>query len=32
MVQLDTLKPMLLDERPLNLSEPGWIYELKYDG
>ncbi|NDZ11458.1 hypothetical protein C7T35_23955 [Variovorax sp. WS11] len=23
---------MLLDERPLNLEEPGWIYELKYDG
>lgn len=23
---------MLLDERPLNLDEPGWIYELKYDG
>ncbi|RZL88519.1 MAG: hypothetical protein EOP82_22775 [Variovorax sp.] len=25
-------KPMLLDERPLDLHEPGWIYEIKYDG
>src|SRR5690349_4280843 len=23
---------MLLEERPLNLDEPGWNYELKYDG
>ena len=32
MVDFATLSPMLLDERPLNLDEPGWIYELKYDG
>lgn len=32
MADLDTLAAMLLDERPLNLEEPGWIYELKYDG
>ena len=31
MVDLDSLAPMLLDERPLNLEEPGWIQELKYD-
>ncbi|MDP9991945.1 bifunctional non-homologous end joining protein LigD [Variovorax boronicumulans] len=23
---------MLLDERPLDLDEPGWIYEIKFDG
>ena len=23
---------MLLDNRLLNLDEPGWLYELKYDG
>jgi bifunctional non-homologous end joining protein LigD len=32
MVKLDDLQPMLLDERPLALDEPGWIYELKMDG
>lgn len=32
MIQLRDLTPMLLDERPLNLDEPGWIYELKFDG
>lgn len=32
MVDFATLSPMLLDERPLNLEEPGWLYELKYDG
>ena len=32
MVDFAQLKPMLLDERPLDLDEPGWIYELKYDG
>lgn len=29
---LDDFPPMLLDERPLNLAEPGWIYEIKMDG
>ncbi|MBT2333642.1 hypothetical protein J7E49_06955 [Variovorax paradoxus] len=24
--------PMLLDERPIDFEEPGWIYELKFDG
>lgn len=24
--------PMLLDERPLDFDEPGWIYEIKFDG
>lgn len=24
--------PMLLDERPLDMDEPGWIYEIKFDG
>jgi len=23
---------MLLDERPFNLDEPGWLYEIKFDG
>ncbi|CAN7332966.1 hypothetical protein LJR084_001954 [Variovorax sp. LjRoot84] len=23
---------MLLDERPLDVEEPGWIYEIKFDG
>ena len=32
MVKIDELKPMLLDERPLDLDAPGWIYELKMDG
>jgi bifunctional non-homologous end joining protein LigD len=32
MVDFATLSPMLLDERPLSLDEPGWIYELKYNG
>lgn len=27
-----TLKPMLLDERRLDLAEPGWWWEVKYDG
>ncbi|KWT89375.1 MULTISPECIES: hypothetical protein [unclassified Variovorax] len=32
MVEFATLAPMLLDERLLDLDDPGWIYELKYDG
>jgi bifunctional non-homologous end joining protein LigD len=32
MVRLEDFKPMLLSERSLGLHEPGWIYELKYDG
>ena len=32
MLEFEKLQPMLLDERPLDLDEPGWIYELKYDG
>lgn len=32
MLHLADLKPMLLDERPFDLGEPGWIYELKFDG
>jgi len=32
MCTLEDLRPMLLDERPLDLDEPGWIYELKMDG
>ncbi|MDM0036834.1 RNA ligase family protein [Variovorax sp. J22P271] len=31
-MELDQFPPMLLAERPLNLAEPGWIYEIKYDG
>jgi hypothetical protein len=31
MAKVDEYQPMLL-ERPLNLDEPGWIYELKMDG
>src|SRR6476659_4887178 len=29
---LEDFPPMLLDERPLPLTAPGWIYEIKYDG
>lgn len=32
MIRLEDFKPMLLVERPLDLDEPGWIYELQYDG
>jgi bifunctional non-homologous end joining protein LigD len=32
MVRLEDFKPMLLSERALGLHEPGWVYELKYDG
>jgi bifunctional non-homologous end joining protein LigD len=31
-MNLDDFPPMLLDERPLPLTAPGWIYEIKYDG
>ncbi|WPG35287.1 RNA ligase family protein [Variovorax sp. EBFNA2] len=24
--------PMLLEERPIDFAEPGWIYEIKFDG
>ncbi|WP_260590824.1 hypothetical protein [Variovorax sp. DXTD-1] len=30
--KVDRYQPMLLDERPLDLDEPGWIYELKLNG
>jgi len=29
---LSGLSPMLLDERPLDLEHPDWIYEIKLDG
>jgi bifunctional non-homologous end joining protein LigD len=29
---LEEFPPMLLDERPLDLNLPGWIYEIKMDG
>ncbi|VWX63200.1 conserved hypothetical protein [Burkholderiales bacterium 8X] len=32
MTKFREFKPMLLDERPFDLEEPGWIYEIKYDG
>lgn len=32
MPNLKELKPMLLDERPLDVEEPGWLYEVKFDG
>lgn len=32
MLDFSKLLPMLLDERPLNLDEPGWLYEIKFDG
>jgi bifunctional non-homologous end joining protein LigD len=32
MSHLRNLSPMLLDERLLDLEEPGWIYEVKFDG
>jgi bifunctional non-homologous end joining protein LigD len=31
-IRLADFKPMLLSERQLDLEEPGWIYELEYDG
>lgn len=32
MAHLRDMPPMLLDERPLDVEEPGWIYEIKFDG
>ena len=32
MDHLRGLSPMLLDERLLDLEEPGWIFEIKFDG
>jgi bifunctional non-homologous end joining protein LigD len=32
MPHLADYPPMLLDERPLDFDEPGWIYEIKFDG
>ena len=32
MPSLDALQPMLLDERPVRFDQPGWLWELKYDG
>ena len=29
---LGSMAPMLLDERPFDLTEPGWAYEIKFDG
>ncbi len=31
-MDLDDYPPMLLTERQVDLTEPGWIYEIKYDG
>ena len=32
MALLDSLSPMELDERPIDLKQPGWLYEIKFDG
>ena len=32
MVELADVKPMLLDERPVNYETPGCFFEIKYDG
>lgn len=32
MPHLADYPPMLLDERPLDFVEPGWIYEIQYNG
>ena len=32
MINLADYPPMLLEERPIDFDEPGWIYELKLDG
>ena len=29
---LENFPPMLSTERPLDLDEPGWLYEIKFDG
>jgi len=32
MVHLGDIRPMLLDERPIDHEAPGWLFENKYDG
>jgi bifunctional non-homologous end joining protein LigD len=32
MLTLASAPPMTLDERPIDLEAPGWLYELKFDG
>lgn len=32
MPSVDDYPPMLLDERPIDFDEPGWLYEIKFDG
>ena len=32
MLDFSSLFPMLLDERPVDMTEPGWICEIKFDG
>ncbi|QRF62669.1 hypothetical protein [Variovorax paradoxus] len=32
MITFDSLTPMLLAQRPSDLSVPGWLYEIKFDG
>jgi len=32
MIEFASLLPMLLDERPIDTSERGWICEIKFDG
>jgi bifunctional non-homologous end joining protein LigD len=32
MPDLRDMRPMLLDERPFDVEEPGRIYEIKFDG
>lgn len=32
MLDFTSLRPMLLDERPIDMADPGWIVELKQDG
>jgi len=32
MAKVDEYKPMLLEERPFDLDQSGWIYEIRFDG
>jgi bifunctional non-homologous end joining protein LigD len=32
MRRLEDFKPMLVSERPIDVHEPGWIFEVQYDG
>lgn len=32
MLRLEDFKPMLVSERPIDLHERGWIFEVQYDG